>query len=84
MIRLQQRRALAFAFQELALHRVYASCFEANLGSRRVLEKAGFALEGVLREAVVRYGQRQNYLNFAILKPEFLGTQALPESGRSG
>ena len=62
--------ALRFAFKELGLHRVYASTFEPNVGSRRVLEKNGFKLEGVMREAVVRYNQRHNFLNFGVLSRE--------------
>jgi ribosomal-protein-alanine N-acetyltransferase len=40
---------LAFAFGPLALHRVYALVDEANPASRRLLEKHGFACEGLLR-----------------------------------
>lgn len=63
--------ALRFAFGDLGLFRVYASTFAANVASRRVLEKNGFQLEGVLRAAVVRYGQRHDYLNFGLLRPDW-------------
>ena len=62
---------LRFAFRELGLCRVYASAFAANTASRRVLEKNGFKLEGTLREAVVRHGERQDFLQFGILRPEY-------------
>ncbi|HUV13430.1 MAG TPA: GNAT family N-acetyltransferase [Acidobacteriota bacterium] len=62
---------LRFAFEELGLHRIYASTFEPNVGSKKVLEKNGFKLEGVMREAVVRYDQRHDFLNYGILSQEF-------------
>ncbi len=62
---------LHFAFRDLGLYRVYASTFAANTASRRVLEKNGFKLEGTLREAVVRHGERQDFLQFGILRPEY-------------
>lgn len=37
------------AFQELGLHRLYATPFVPNLASQRALEKAGFQREGLLR-----------------------------------
>ncbi|MCH7593945.1 MAG: GNAT family N-acetyltransferase [Chloroflexi bacterium] len=36
-----------FAFQQLRLHKVTASMYEENAGSRRAFEKAGFTTEGV-------------------------------------
>jgi [ribosomal protein S5]-alanine N-acetyltransferase len=65
------RLMLRFAFEDLGLYRVYASTFAANDASRRVLEKNGLSLEGTLREAIVRYGARQDFLQFGILRPEY-------------
>ncbi len=67
------RLALGFAFDHLELHRVYASTFDGNGASRRVLEKNGFTLEGTMREAVVRHGRRNDFLNFGILRREYEG-----------
>lgn len=63
--------ALGFAFNQISLFRVYASTFEENSASRRVLEKNGLKLEGVMREAIVRFEKRQNFFNYGILAPEF-------------
>ena len=41
---------LEFGFTRLALHRIYAMCDPSNIGSNRVLEKAGMRLERRLRE----------------------------------
>jgi RimJ/RimL family protein N-acetyltransferase len=63
---------LKFAFEGLDLYRVYASAFEANIASRRILEKCGFQNEGVMREAILRYDRRHNFFNYGILKSEYV------------
>jgi ribosomal-protein-alanine N-acetyltransferase len=40
---------LQFGFQELKLHRIESGCAMNNVGSAKVMEKAGFQLEGVKR-----------------------------------
>ena len=44
------------ALNEMDLYRLFANVFASNLASMRVLEKAGFQREGVLRRAVVKEG----------------------------
>ncbi len=46
-----------FAFRELGLRRIYAHVFTFNIGSARVLEKAGYQFEGKLLKNV-RKGDR--------------------------
>ncbi len=48
------RAVVDYAMTELKLHRVYAEPFQANRASEKVLEKAGFTKEGVLRANVVK------------------------------
>lgn len=45
-----------WAFATLPLQRIYASVFVVNPASARVLEKAGFQLEGCLRRSVCKNG----------------------------
>jgi len=45
-----------YAFRRFALNRIYAEPFARNLASVRVLEKAGFSREGILRSSVVKDG----------------------------
>ncbi|MDD4650700.1 MAG: GNAT family N-acetyltransferase [Methanothrix sp.] len=48
-------RALSeYAFRELGFHRIFAEPYTANAASARVLEKAGFALEGIMRASVFK------------------------------
>ncbi|MGH7527914.1 MAG: GNAT family N-acetyltransferase [Gemmatimonadales bacterium] len=51
------RRFTEYAFATFDLQRVFATVFEWNAASCRVLEKAGYQLEGRLRRAVVKDGQ---------------------------
>jgi len=46
-----------FAFENLGMHRLYATTDTTNAASRRVLEKAGFQPEGVLRSHTLRAGR---------------------------
>lgn len=51
-------RALSeYAFEELGFHRISVEPYTTNAASARVLEKAGFALEGVIRASVFKDGR---------------------------
>jgi RimJ/RimL family protein N-acetyltransferase len=43
-----------YAFRQFDIHRLYAGVFEYNKASMRVLEKAGFAFEAILKQAVIK------------------------------
>lgn len=47
----------AWAFRELKLHRISAEPYATNKASHRVLEKAGFIREGVLRSNALKDGK---------------------------
>jgi [ribosomal protein S5]-alanine N-acetyltransferase len=47
----------AWAFRELKLHRIAAEPYATNTASHRVLEKAGFRREGVLRSSAFKDGK---------------------------
>lgn len=51
---------LAHAFEDLALHRLWARFHTGNLASQRLLERLGFSREGTLRGHVVRDGTRRD------------------------
>jgi [ribosomal protein S5]-alanine N-acetyltransferase len=58
---------LQLGFQRLGLERIAATCAPDNVGSVRVLEKAGLRLEGLLRGHVLVGGRRRNSLIFGCL-----------------
>jgi len=64
-------RALsAYAFETFDLVRLEARVFGWNPASARVLEKAGFQLEGRLLQAVVKDGDRTDLLQYGLLRAE--------------
>ncbi len=46
-----------YAFAELGLVRLYATVLEWNPASARVLEKAGYEYEGLMRKSAIKDGQ---------------------------
>lgn len=61
------RAMVGYAFDDLKLHRVEAACVPANLASRRVLEKAGFELEGQARAYLKINGAWADHLLFGVV-----------------
>lgn len=51
------RQCLKFAFEELNLLRVYANICEYNIGSMKVLEKAGFEKEAIIKSSIMKEGK---------------------------
>lgn len=50
--------------------RIHAEPFARNAASRRVLEKAGFTLEGTLRQSVYKNGEMLDSCIYALLREE--------------
>ena len=57
-----------YAFEHLDLIRLQAGVLEKNPASMRVLEKAGYVKEGVLRNAIIKRGEIMDEHVYAILK----------------
>jgi ribosomal-protein-alanine N-acetyltransferase len=62
------RRLCEFAFEEYNLQRIHAQAFTTNPASSRVLEKAGFTLEGTLRKGFFRDGQAYDVRCYGLLR----------------
>ena len=62
------RAATAYGFAALDLRRIFAGVFAWNASSRRVLEKAGYTLEGRLRRAVIKDGRVLDTFLYAIVR----------------
>ena len=54
------RRICEIAFEELDIVRITGQVYEPNAASRRILEKNGFELEGILKKAVFKEGKIWN------------------------
>lgn len=61
---------LNVAFNELGLSRVYAYIFEFNKGSMRVLEKAGFHKEAIIKSSIIKEGKIFDEHLYSIRKDE--------------
>jgi RimJ/RimL family protein N-acetyltransferase len=65
------RGLIKFGFEQLGLHRLFATCNPANSASAHVLEKSGMKREGHLREHKWSKGKwRDSYL-YAILEQDW-------------
>lgn len=67
------RVLLPTLFGELNLHRIEAACIPTNMPSVRVLEKCGFAREGLARRYLCINGIWQDHLLYGMLHEDFRG-----------
>jgi RimJ/RimL family protein N-acetyltransferase len=62
---------VAFGFQMLGLHRIYAHHFAGNTASQRVLEKIGMRHEGRFRQHIQKWDRFIDVENYGVLAEEF-------------
>jgi RimJ/RimL family protein N-acetyltransferase len=55
-------------FETTDIIRIFAEPFARNLGSCRILEKAGFQLEGILRKNAIKNGQIEDMKLYALVR----------------
>jgi len=60
------------AFAKTNVLRMFALPFADNAGSARVLEKAGYTREGLLRSSSVKYGVIKDQLLYARINPDWI------------
>jgi RimJ/RimL family protein N-acetyltransferase len=60
-----------YAFRQLNFLRLFALPFVENLGSIRVLEKAGYEREAILRASAVKSGEIRDQLLYARINPDW-------------
>ncbi|WP_370583342.1 GNAT family N-acetyltransferase [Pedobacter sp. ASV28] len=58
---------IKFSFETLKLKRIFATHFDFNLASGKVMEKAGMKKEGFLRCHTQKNGTYQNHILYAII-----------------
>jgi ribosomal-protein-alanine N-acetyltransferase len=64
------RALTAYAVEHCHLTRIFAVPFASNTASCRVLEKAGYVLEGRLRRSAVKDGAILDQLQYAFVAPD--------------
>lgn len=69
-----------FCFHHLGADVMLGSAFTGNAGSRRVMEKNGFKLEGILRRHLKKEGEWVDLWHLSLLREEWLQTAIKPAS----
>ena len=64
------RRMVNYAFENFAIDRIFARPFGSNLASQKVLEKAGFTQEARFSKTLIKNGEKQDELYYAIRRSE--------------
>ncbi len=64
-----------FGFEQLGLHRIYATCDSLNPGSARVMQKCGMRFEGEFKEDMLIKGSWRDTKLYAILENEWRASQ---------
>ncbi|MCB0521509.1 MAG: GNAT family N-acetyltransferase [Lewinellaceae bacterium] len=62
------KEMIDYAFETFDIVRLYARPFSSNVGSQKVLEKAGFTHEATLKSSIFKNGQILDELIYAIVK----------------
>lgn len=62
------REICRYVFAHYNIVRIFAEPYAANKGSRKALEKAGFTLEGILKQSVYKNGKIQDSCIYALLR----------------
>lgn len=65
------KQLIGFGFEQLNLHRIYATCDPRNIASSKVLKKAGMIEEGRLREDILLKDGWRDSLIYSILEQEW-------------
>jgi RimJ/RimL family protein N-acetyltransferase len=66
------KEMVTLVFDTFEVNRIYATPFECNFASQRVLEKAGFTLEALLEKVAIKNGVLIDELIYAIRRKKSL------------
>ena len=64
------KAVLHYGFTELHLERIQARCFAENIGSERVMQKAGMVYEGTMRKAKLSKGTYYDLKMYSMIREE--------------
>lgn len=74
-----RRLILDYAFYELNLNKVYAYVWENNSAMMNLNKKAGFKIEGLLRDDILSHGELRNRYIMGVLKKDYLNLHSEKE-----
>jgi ribosomal-protein-alanine N-acetyltransferase len=69
------RAVLSYGFDAMGLNRIGAYCWEGNMASQRVMEKAGMRYEGTLRQIRLAKGAYRDMRYYSVLAGEWRAGQ---------
>lgn len=64
------KEAIAFGFDQLKLHKIYASHFGNNPQSGKVMQKAGMQYEGTLRSHMFHWNEYKDLVQYGIWRED--------------
>lgn len=70
------KAVIEFGFEELDINRIEAEVMQGNLSSERLLAKAGFTKEGILRQWMDWNNRHYDMTMFSLLQSEFRQREA--------
>ncbi len=65
------REMIRYGFEELGMHRIFATHFKHNSASGRILKKVGMTYEGCQREHLLKWGQFVDSELYGLLRHEW-------------
>ncbi|VTR42005.1 N-acetyltransferase GCN5 [Actinobacillus pleuropneumoniae] len=65
------RTIISYGFDRMKLVRIEASCLPSNLGSARVMEKAGMTFEGIIRQSIFVKGKHEDLKLYSIVVDDY-------------
>ena len=60
------RRMVKYAFENFEIDRIFARPFGSNVASQKALEKAGFTFEARFEKTLIKNGEKQDEIFYAI------------------
>jgi RimJ/RimL family protein N-acetyltransferase len=67
------REMIKLGFEQLDLNKIFACAVVENIGSWRVMEKAGMSFEGIRRQDVLKWGEFKDLKYYYVLKEDYKG-----------
>ena len=58
----------AYVFENFSVVKIYATVFEFNTASKRVLEKTGFTLEAILKKSAIKNGKIIDLYYYSLIR----------------
>lgn len=78
------KAVIDFGFRHMELRRIEAAARVTNVGSYRVMEKAGMQFEGIMRDARYNKGRMETVRLYAIIRSDYRGQDHSMSAMRAG